>query len=218
MEQCAAEVVRLDEHEHRRAPDQEQRPEVLQAPLRQHLALVAQVPGEEDDEEDLGELAGLELQRADLHPEAGAVDRLADPWQRRQCEQDDGAEPEEVLVALDHAVVPPQREQRQREEDDADDDPEALPERVVGLEPVDRRHADRREQRRHRQQVWVRVRHGVPRDEVRGEVERQEERGVRQRLARDDGLPGDVDAGEADRREETDRDQVEELAVARAQR
>ena len=76
LEERAAEVVRLHEHEHRGAPDQEQRPEVLDPPLRQHLPLVAQVAGEEDDQEDLRQLARLELERADLHPEAGAVDRL----------------------------------------------------------------------------------------------------------------------------------------------
>ena len=39
-----------DEDEHRRAPDQEQRAEVLQPALREHLALLAQVRGEEDDQ------------------------------------------------------------------------------------------------------------------------------------------------------------------------
>jgi hypothetical protein len=53
---------------------------------------------------------------------------------------------------------------------------------------------------------------------VGGEEEREEEGRVRERLRRDDGLAGDVDAREADRREEADRDEVEELPVAGAQR
>ena len=62
------EVVRLDEDEHRAAPDQQQRPEVLQPSLCEHLALLAQVAGEEDDQENLRELARLELERADVDP------------------------------------------------------------------------------------------------------------------------------------------------------
>ena len=57
----------------------EQRPEVLQPALREHLALLAQVAGEEDDQRDLRELARLELERAELHPQAGAVDRSPIP-------------------------------------------------------------------------------------------------------------------------------------------
>ena len=37
-------------------------PDVLQPALREHLALLAQVAGEEDDQEDLRQLARLELE------------------------------------------------------------------------------------------------------------------------------------------------------------
>ena len=50
-----------------------------------------------------------------MHPEACAVDGLADPGQARQEEQCDRAEAEEVLVRLEHAVVVPQADQRERE-------------------------------------------------------------------------------------------------------
>ena len=132
VEERRAEVVRGDEDEHRRAPDQEQRAEVLQPPLREHLALLAQVGGEEDDQQDLRELARLELERADVHPEPRAVDGRAEPGQARQEEQHDRADAEEVLVRLEHAVVAAQPDQRGGEERDADHDPEALLERVVG--------------------------------------------------------------------------------------
>ena len=115
VEERAAEVVRLDEDEHRAAPDQQQRPEVLQSSLRQHLALLAQVPGEEDDQEHLRELARLELERADMHPEARAVDGGAEPGHRGQDEQPDRRQAEEVLVALEPPVVAVERVQRDRE-------------------------------------------------------------------------------------------------------
>ena len=38
------------------------------------LAPFGEVAGEEDRERDLGELAGLEAERAEPHPDAGAVD------------------------------------------------------------------------------------------------------------------------------------------------
>ena len=52
--------------------------------LREHLALLAQIGGEEDDQEDLRELAGLERERADAHPEPRAVDGRAEPGHARQ--------------------------------------------------------------------------------------------------------------------------------------
>ena len=112
-------------------------PKSFSRPWREHLALLAQVAGEEDDQHDLRELAGLELERADCDPEARAVDLVADPGQRGQEEQHDRAEPEEVLVALEPPVVVAQQEQRGREEADADHDPQPLAERVVRVEPVD---------------------------------------------------------------------------------
>ena len=105
VEERAPQVVRLDDDEHRRAPDREQRPEVLQASLGEHLPLLAEVAGEEDDQHDLGQLAGLELDSADVHPQAGAVDPLADQRESGQEEEPDRRQPEEVLVALEAPVV-----------------------------------------------------------------------------------------------------------------
>ena len=90
-------------------------PEVLQPALREHLALLAQVAGEEDDQEDLRELARLELKPPDVHPEPRAVDGRADPGQARQEEQRDRADAEQVLVRLEHAVVAAEADQRGRE-------------------------------------------------------------------------------------------------------
>ena len=109
VEERAAEVVRLDDHEHRRAPDRDERAEVLQASLREHLALLAQVAGEEEDQADLRELAGLELERPDAHPQPHAVHALAEAGHRGQQEQRDGSDAEEVAVRLEDAVVVPER-------------------------------------------------------------------------------------------------------------
>ena len=58
-------------------------------PAREQLALVDEVRGEEHHEQHLGGLAGLEVQRADAHPEARAVDLLADAGEQRQQQRDD---------------------------------------------------------------------------------------------------------------------------------
>ena len=166
----------------------------------------------------LPELARLDLERADVDPEARAVDRLADHGQARQEDQPERRDAEDVLVALEHAVVPVQPEERRREGGDADHDPEPLPEGVARPEPVDLRHADRREERRHRQQVRVGERHGHARDDVRDEVEAEEEDGVAERAARDLRLERDVDGGEADRRQHADREECRQLTVAKGHR
>ena len=43
----------------------------------EHLADVHQVAGEEDDQQDLGELPRLKAERPDVHPEPGPVDLLS---------------------------------------------------------------------------------------------------------------------------------------------
>src|SRR5207253_719626 len=121
-EQPAAEVVGDEEDEHRRAPDHEQRAPVLQAALREHLALLAEIGGEEDDQRDLSQLAGLEAERAEVHPESRAIHAQADSRQERHEEEPDRAETEEVLVVLQEPVIAAQSEQGEREHDDADHD------------------------------------------------------------------------------------------------
>ena len=111
-----------------------------------------------------------------------------------------------------------QQEQSRGEGCDADDDPEPLPERVVGVEPVDLGHADRGQQRGHREQVRVGLRHREPSDDVRRQVQREEEDRVRERTGGDDVLARDVDAREAEARDDRDDEEVRELSVAKAER
>ena len=189
VEETAPEVVRLDEDEHRRAPDREQRAEVLDPPLGEHLSLLAQVAGQEDDQHDLRELTGLELDAAEVHPEARAVDRLADHGQRREQEEADRGQPEQVLVALEPPVVVAQEQERHGEGGDADDDPEALAERVVRVQPVDLGHADRSQERGHRQQVRVGLR-DRDRGRRRGRPGRARRRRARTRASPSRRRPG----------------------------
>ena len=104
-----------------------------------------------------------------------------------------------------------------REDADADDDPEALPEGVGRAEAVDLGQPDRGQQARERQQVRVGVRDGEPGDDVRDQVQAEEDQRVRDRPGRDHRLPRDVDAREAEAGDDADRDQVDELAVPRGQ-
>ena len=102
VEECAAEVVRLDDHEHGGAPDHEQRSEVLEPALGDDLPFLAQVAGEEEDQADLRELAGLKLERSEVHPQAHAVDALAEPGNGGQQQKRDGSDAEEVAVGLEN--------------------------------------------------------------------------------------------------------------------
>src|SRR5205085_2257213 len=131
VQERAAEVVGREEDEHGRAPDHEQRTPVLQASLREDLALLLEIAGEEDDQRDLAQLTGLQAERTEMDPQPRAVDR-----------------------------------------------------------------------------------HGDPSDDVREEEEREEERRVRERRSGDRRLARDVDAREADRGENADHPEREQLPVS----
>ena len=64
----------------------------------------------------------------------------------------------------------------------------------------------------------VRVGEAQPQDGVGDHEQRHEEHRVGERRRRDDVRAGDVDGGEASRREEADERKVDELPVANAQR
>ena len=175
-----AEVLDDEQEQHRGAPHRQQRAEVLQRRERdpreaaraddEHLARVAQVGREEDDDRDLRELGGLERDRADVERQVRAVDGVAEP---RQQQQDDPRERDAVAVALEHAVVLAQRDDRRREEDEPDDEPLRLLAREVLVEAVEHHEAEAREHRDEREEVRVGVRQRHPQDDVRGQAERR---------------------------------------------
>ena len=220
--QRAAQVADEDEHEHRGAPDDEQRAEVLERrqgdpehPARaddQHLAVLAQVAGEEDDDADLRELGRLEGERADLDAEVGAVDLLADPRQPRRQQQQQADRGDRVAVALEDVVVA-QEVDRQREEDEAEDEPVGLVAGQVGVDPVDHHEAERGEQGDQREQVGVGVGQAEPQVDVGGEADREEVGAVDEAEVAEPRVLLGEDGGEAGGEQQGHRDQRQQLPV-----
>ena len=138
VEERRAEVVRLDEDEHRRAPDQRaagrgpsaapgRAPRASRAGRRRgrrSATIFASSPGWNWNEPTCTQ-SRAPLTVVPMHGQA------------RQEEQHDRADAEQVLVRLEHAVVAAEPDQRGAEEGDADHDPEALLEGVGRIEPVD---------------------------------------------------------------------------------
>src|SRR4249919_1682068 len=213
VEEGAPEVVRLDDDEHRRAPDRDERPEILEPSLRDDLPLLAQVPREEEDEADLRELARLELDDAEVHPQPRAVHLLADSGNRREEQQPHGGDAEEVAVRLEDAVVVPEPDERRDERRDSDGDPDGLARPVLAVEAVDRSEPERRQDRGQRQQHAVRVRDGPAHDDVRDEVEREEQNAPRHGASGHLGAPRQRDARERDARQQRGDDESGELAA-----
>ena len=132
-QQRGAEVALEDEHDERDDPHEQQRAErarLGQAHAedaarrdREHLAVLGEVGGEEEHDEDLGELAGLEAEAAEADPQLGAVDLAAD--ERRQQQQHEAADHERVLVARE-ALERGHADERGDERRHADEEPHHL--------------------------------------------------------------------------------------------
>ncbi len=181
----------------------------------EHLAVVAQVAGDEDDEEHLRELAGLEGDRADRDPEVGAVDGGTELGQRRQDQERDREDPKCVLVVVEPPVVLADHQDGQREQGDSDHDPDALAEREVWVDPVDEGQADRGQKTDQREQGLVCLRQPESQDDVRRDEEREKQGRVGQR-AGGEGLgvlADDEDAREPGGGQHADEEQVHKLAV-----
>jgi hypothetical protein len=182
-------------------------------PDHQHLARVAQVGRQEDDDRDLRELGGLKRDRAEVEGQIGAVDRAP---QARQQQQQDAAERDDVAVALQHAVVAAQRDDRRGEEDQPDDEPLRLHARELLVEAVEHHEAEAGEDGDEREEVRVGVGQRHAQHEVGREAQRQEDRAVGQRQVGEQVLALDEHRGEAGRQQQRRRDQREQLAVAGA--
>ncbi len=225
--QRRADVLDEEEHRHRRAPDEQQRAEVLERRQRdagdpppardQQLARVAQVAGQEDDDRDLGELGGLEGQRAELHAEVGAVDALADPGHAREQQEQDPGHRDRVAVALEDAVVA-QQDDRRREQDQPEHEPLRLlaGERLV--DPVDHHQPEAGEHREQREQVRVGVGQREAQHDVGDEAQPQEHGAEGQRDVGEDVVALDEHRGEAAGDEQRRGHEREQFAVARAHR
>jgi hypothetical protein len=110
-QQGRAEVAFGHHHHDGQAPRHQHRTEVLrigqvqraeaERPHGQQLALLDEVRGEEDGQGDLGQLTGLEPDRAEAHPDARPVDGSTHTGDQRQEQQADAHDRERVAVALD---------------------------------------------------------------------------------------------------------------------
>ena len=158
----AAEVADEDEHQHRQRPDHEHRAEVLQRQSRQpppheHVARLREVAREEDDDRELRELGGLELDRPDADAQVRAVRHPPDARKARCHQQGDPDRGDRVAVSLQAAQVA-QKNDRGTEERQADPKPRGLSERAVRRDAVDLDEPERREQGAQREHVRIRVR------------------------------------------------------------
>ena len=85
---------------------------------RERVAVQHEVAGEGDHQQHLGDLAGLEAERADVDPDRAPLMVVPMPGRQRQQEQHDRGEPAGVGEALEHPVVAQQHqrgdEQRRR--------------------------------------------------------------------------------------------------------
>ena len=109
------------------------------------------------DEQQLGDLDRLELDRGEVHPQARAVDLLADPGQQRRDEEQKGADGEQVAVALEVAAAP-HDEEHGRVEHEPDHRPGELLARPRRVAPLDHHVAQAVQEERHRHDDRVGVR------------------------------------------------------------
>ena len=134
-QQRRAEVAFEDEDTEARDPGDDHRAEVAAArqvdagnpPARQgeHVALDHQVAREEDQQQDLRQLARLEREAGEPDPDPGAVDGAADERQQRQQEQSEAGQHGGVGEALQDPVVTDEQ-QHGDEQDHADGGPGQL--------------------------------------------------------------------------------------------
>ena len=160
------EVLLEDHDDERRAPCGEQRSEVLRVgqvdrsdaadEFGQQFALLDEVAGEEDRENDLGQLAGLEARGPEAHPDARPVDVAAEHWHEGQQQEADTDHREGVSVTLEVARSADD-DQRRDERGNADHRPHGLEPGEVLVQPGDEHVADAVEKPGDREQHAVGV-------------------------------------------------------------
>ncbi len=166
-----------------------------------------EVRGEEQDQEHLRRLAGLEVHRAHPDPESRSVDRLADPGGQRQQQGDHPEEQERVPVALEGSD-PFHGDEGDHERGDAHRGPDGLDPAQLAVEPGDRHEPHTVQQRGDRQQHLV----GIGREPSDGKVgdDEESEDGSEDhpQVGGHVGLLGQLDEEIAERRDD-DREQAE---------
>ena len=173
-----------------------------------------EVAGERDHQQHLGDLAGLEAERAEPDPDPGAAHLVADERQHRQQQQHDRAETRGVGEPGEDPVVA-QEHQGQHEQADADRHPHQLlgGEAGVGgqVEAVDHREPETVERRHHRQQDRVGVGGGGPHHEMGHDHQGGQPPAVPEEVGGDRPLDADADRGvgtDADREGQHEQEQL----------
>ena len=145
---------------------------------REHLAVLCEVGREEQHDEDLCELAGLERERPQDDPELGAAARRAYQHGQEQQRHADDAHGELVLRQRLDAGHEHQHGNHGR---DGKEEPGDLAYGKRGREPRDERDADAREQEDKRKDGGVGLRRKATRGEVRDAKRREQPDGDRKR-------------------------------------
>ena len=179
-----------------------------------------EIAGEGDDQQQLGHLARLEAERAEVDPDARAVDGGAEPGHHRQQQQDDRGQPARVGEPLEDPVVA-QRHQGDHEEADPEGHPDQLlaGEGVVErqVETVDDGQAEAVEGGHDREQHRVGVRRGEADRDVGGHDQRGQPAAVAHDVGRHLALHAEADGGvgaDADREREHEQEQLGTPATA----
>jgi hypothetical protein len=161
QQECETDVVLGPEHGHRDAPREEDRQqdprwhdvhstEAL-GRRREQFAVGCEVRGEEEDEQDLGDLDGLEGDGSHDHPQASTVDVLAEVGDERHHQQAHRSKQRQVAVAVEVAHVT-HDSQGHDQSNGADQEPDRLVAGANRIPPGDLDVAHPVEQGRDRQQ------------------------------------------------------------------
>ncbi len=186
-EQAGAEVALEDQDAEADHPHRQDRTEVAAARQveeeeptpgqGQRVAVQHQVAGDRDHQQHLGDLAGLEAERADPDPDLGAEVAVAQARDQRQQQQHHRGQRAGVGEPLEHPVVADQHHRADEEPHPEGHPDQLLLGEVVGaargllgqVEPVDDRQAEAVERGDHREQHGVGVRGEEAEREVGGQ-------------------------------------------------
>ena len=130
----------------------------------EHLAVLCEVESQEEDDEDLGNLARLEREWPERQPQLGSALLVADD--HRQEEQHHAGNANGVLVVRE-VIDAGDSDERDDHGGYGDEEPEQLVRRKVGCQARDKRDANAREHERDGQNGWISAWRKVPDGEVR---------------------------------------------------
>ena len=147
---------------------QPQRPH-LPREHREHLAVGGQVGGDEEHDENLRQLAGLEAEAADAQPQLAAAGLIADDRQHGREQKQDAHDHERVFIVGELVQVAHDGEGGNHGRD-ADEQPQQLVHGQIGHNAGHERDTDARQRERNGQNSWVgrQARAGARQCEPRG--------------------------------------------------